>query len=263
MTRVRRILVACDASPLSRAAIEAAAALAERQGAELDVLFVEDINVVNLLDHPLVHTYSKAGARRHRVGDEVIQKALELQVAAARAALDEVVGRRAIQGRFGVRRGKVDAELMDAASAADLVLMGWCGRPDPGSKPRLGSVARSLAQAAPTSVVLLRNAVTGPVMALWDGSEAAGRALAVAAVLAARDGGTVELLVPSTDVMDTADLEAQAVALLGPLGLVARHRSAGPLPRLLARLDPDGILVVPAGIDVALDDIPCSVVVAR
>lgn len=265
MTGIRRILVAVDASPLSLVAVAAAAELARRLDAELNALFVEDINLVRLSAHPEVHTFSLQAARRHQLAEGVIETAMQLQCLTARRALEEAAVRSEVRGTFAVRRGLVDLELLEAAGGADLVCLGWSGRPQPGSRPRLGSVARRLAHAAPSPVMVLRapGPGQGPVMALWDGSPQGRRVLAVAAALAERDGGMVELLVPLADTLEVTRLEREAVELLSRRGLVARHRSAGPLARCLGKIAATGILVAPADCGLALDDLPCSVVLVR
>lgn len=255
---IRRILVAVDASPLSLAALAAAARLAERLGAALDALFVEDINVVRLSAHPYVHTFSLSAARRQALDDTVIEKAVQLQAVAARRALEEELARGTAQGSFAVRRGRVAALLLEAAHHADLVCLGWSGKATPGPRPRLGSVARRLVEAARPPVLLLQKPHGGAVMALWDGSEPARQALRIAAQLATRDGGAVELLIPAAD---PAPLVEEAAALLVPTGMAVNLRACGPLARCLAKADPDGLLVAAAGL--ALDDLPCSVVVVR
>ncbi len=259
---IRRILVAVDASPLSLAALTLAAGLAGRLDAELEALFVEDINVVRLVAHPYVHTFSLVAARRQALDDVLIEKMLELQAVAVRRALDQAMAASMSRGSFAVRRGRVEAELVAAAAAADLICLGWSGRAEPGSRPRLGSVARAVLRGAPRPVLVLRDPAAGPVLALWDGSAAAGRALAVALQLA-EDGGGIELLIPESDPARVAALAAAARGPAEAAGISLRLRASGRLSRCLAAAAADAVLVAAADSDLPVAELPCSVVVVR
>jgi len=58
---LRRILVALDASRSSLEALRAAAALAARMGAELECLFIEDVNLVRLGQLPVARQVTLTG----------------------------------------------------------------------------------------------------------------------------------------------------------------------------------------------------------
>lgn len=257
---LRRVMVAVDASPLSLAAAGMACRLSGRLGTQVEAVFVEDINVLRLVDHPFVHTISLVAARRLPGDDSLIGKALELQGVAARRGLEEALLATGGHGGFSVCRGKVEAELLHAATGCDLLCLGWNGRIDSRSRPRLGSVARALAGAFTGSVLLLQNAALGPICLWWDGDE---RALTMAAVLATRDGGAVEVVVPDGDHIAGARRGVEAVVRLEALGLRAGLRAVARPASLLASLPANAVLVLAAASGVALDDVPCSVTVVR
>lgn len=271
---IRRILVAVDSSPLSLAAAEAACALASRLGAELNALFIEDINVVRLAAHPYVHTFSLAAARRSAMDDGLIEKALELQVVAARRGLEAILAASGARGDFAVRRGRVEIEVLAAALAADLVCLGWSGRASPGLRPRLGSVARSVAAQAAGPVLVAqklpgaKEGGAGPLMVWWDGSPGALKAMDLAVELTGHDGGTIDLLVPTPALPtpalnDGTRLAVEAVEMLEERGLVARIRAIGRIPKLLTAMPPDALLLIAADAGLALEEAPCSALVVR
>ncbi len=149
-----RILVAVDASPLSLAALEAAARLGDRFGAVVDGLYVEDINLAKLAEQPEGTLISVLHARRHADPHLLITQALRLQVTQARRSFEATLGGRQPAGSFMVRRGQVVSEMLVAAAQADLVVLGWHGAA-PSDRARLGSVARALAERCPRPLLML------------------------------------------------------------------------------------------------------------
>lgn len=257
---IRRILVAVDASPLSLAAADLACRLSGQWGAPVEAVFVEDINVVRLVAHPFVHTISLAAARRQSADDTLIGKALELQGVAARRALEAALAAAGGHGGFSVRRGRVEAEVLAAGHACDLLCLGWSGRSDPGRRPRLGSVARAVTQAAGVSVLLLQNPAAGPLCLWWDGS---GRALDMVAGLAPADGSAVQVVVPAQDRIDGTRRGIEAVAALQERGVLAVLRAVGRPATVLGGLPDNALLVLSAEAGVALEALPCSAVLVR
>ncbi|MBW7852346.1 MAG: universal stress protein [Rhodospirillales bacterium] len=261
----RRILVAVDASPLSLAALEAAADLARRWQAELAALFVEDVNLLRLATHPGIEVLSLLSARRQPVDRAAFEDILRAQLARARRAVEAAALSRQVAFTFTVRRGRVEVEVLAAAEEADLLIAGWGGRGLGGGlgPPLLGSTARALAERASRPLFLLRERM-GPVHAVlvaYDGSPASGRALALAAEIARRDGGAIDVLLPARA---PAELEPAARAALAGGGLEIRcHALDASGLRGAARKAPGCVLVVAAPVGEDLGELPCSVVVVR
>ncbi len=196
--RFRRILMALDSTTATPVTVEWAAALAARLEAELRGLFVEDIDLVKLAEQADVGAYSVLAAGRQALDPGALRRALKVRAAASRQAVEAAAQRRHIRSTFEVRRGRVDAEVMDSARDADLVVIDWTSgglaAPLPGRRTRPGAIARRVAEGAARSVLLLRGGIAfgGPVLVAYDGSEASEHALAAAAEIAERFAADVD-----------------------------------------------------------------------
>ena len=183
---IRRILVALDASPHSQAALEAAAELAARFQAELSGLFVEDINLLRLMDLPFAREVGFFSATRRQLSSRDLERQLRAQASRVRQRITAVAERARLQWSFRVTRGTITSELLTAAAEADLVILGRTGL-SPTRRRGLGSTARAIAHRAPAMTLLLQasTCLGPPVVVLYDGSVAAQRALVAGAALVA------------------------------------------------------------------------------
>lgn len=181
---IHRILIALDASTNSHAALEAAVNLAELLKSEVLGLFVEDINLLRLADLPFVREVRFAERAMRRVEQEALLRGLRARAALLRHELEEMAAERKLTSSFHVLRGSVDRELLTAALDTDLVVLGRLGHTVARRVP-LGSTARAIVSRAASAVLLVKAGVeSGPVIALYDGSEEGHRALLLAAELA-------------------------------------------------------------------------------
>ncbi len=271
-----RILVALDTSAHGRAALAAAAALAAELRAELLGLFVEDANLLRLASLPFGGQAAWGPAAEDARDEERMSRALRAEAARLRQQMADEAERLHLRWSFQVTRGAVAREVIEAAERVDLVVMGTAGR-NPMTGASLGSTARTVARLAPRSVAFLRPGVTPgrPVAVFYDGSEAAGRALALAGRLAREDGQNLIALLPADAPRGRAALAGEVAARLGAAGLKARVRELPPGgPETLAatvRAAGGRLLVLPAGhalceegpLATLLDRAGCPVVIAR
>jgi nucleotide-binding universal stress UspA family protein len=219
----RRIVVAIDASPLSLAAANAAATLARRLGSVLEGLFVEDINLARLTDHPEVTVVSLLHARHHPEYHHIIGQALRLQQVAARRAFEAVTTRCPLPGGFHVRRGRVALEMLAAANECDLFAVGWHGDETKPKDAGFGSIVRALIDACQRPLLVARCPLLDNLrIAVLNGDDAA---LSLAIAIAGMDGEFDRL----------------------------RHPDEA---------TPDRLLVVSRGVAVELQGAPCSLLVA-
>ena len=107
--RIRRVLVALDASPDSVAAAAAAVRVAAALDAELAGLFVEDHDLLRLGGSRLARQVASLTAGAERLGAEEMERQLRAQATRARRALSRLAAREGIACTFQVTRGRVAA----------------------------------------------------------------------------------------------------------------------------------------------------------
>jgi len=189
--RRRRIVVGLDTSTASLAALEAAARLAGELDAEVEGLFVEDVNLVRFAELPFTRVVDAISGIAHEIGAEDMARELHGLAARARGALVAAAGER-VAWRFRVVRGSVSGEILAAAGAADLITLGYVGlAPPPGR--RAGSLVLRTVLEAPGSVLLLRHAPApgAPIVACLHGGAKDREVLAYSAALARAYDGTL------------------------------------------------------------------------
>lgn len=119
---MRRLLVAVEASPRSRAMLEQAAALARAIEAELAGLFVEDVNLLRLCGLP-GHEIALSSGMARRLEQATMERELRAQAEELRRLLEMVAQAREIAWSFQISRGRRREELLGAARKHDLVLL--------------------------------------------------------------------------------------------------------------------------------------------
>lgn len=216
--------MAFDASAGSRSALEAAVRLASRLEAELEGLFVEDVNLLRLAGLPFARAFGAGGASR--LDEAEMREALRAHAERAERAMAAAIRGTGVSWRFRTARGSIRAELLAAAAGAECVALGIVGELPARRHP--GSTARELLAAVPGSLLLAAPGArtAGPVACLFDGTPAAIGALDRAAQLASAHDRrlTVYLTAPGSD-----EVERQrrvALERLAGRGLEVRYRRA-------------------------------------
>lgn len=194
--RIRQILVALDASPLSLAALDCALAWAEALEAEILGLFVEDADLLATADLPITAAVDASSARLRPLEPPEVERQLRAQARRARAALAARASGSPVRWSFRTIRGAVTGELLAAARGADLVALGRSGWPA-AFRRGPGATAQAMVQLGPVPVLVLpRGWRPGrPVLVLVDASPAAMRALDLATRLAPVPEGALEVVV--------------------------------------------------------------------
>ncbi len=198
--KVKRILVALDASPHSEEALEAAVELAHSLEAELEGIFIEDEDLLRLAGLPFVRELRHFSARYEDVSSQRIERELRTQARRAEAALARSAKPRRLHYSFRVLRGRVEAELLEAAEEADIVTVGRA-RSAPERTRKLGSVARAVVREASRTVMVLHRQAhpSQPVCVIYGACGTARKALAAGAQLAAAQGSELRVFIPDGD----------------------------------------------------------------
>lgn len=252
--KFRRILMALDPASEDLSTVEETAALARRLRAELLSLFVEDIDLVRLSQHPEFRAFSRLSAGPQPFAADDLRRALKRQLARSRDAVERAAAQQRIKAVFQVRQGRPVAEIVSAAGAADLVVVEWARRASP-ALPASSRAATVLAilEATPRPVFLLRpgTPADGPIMVVFGGSDVDRRAVHAAAEIARHDGGIIEVALP-TDSPEQADAwRREIVDALAPSHLTVRflHMPKADMEDLCATATRRGVSLMVLGAD--------------
>jgi nucleotide-binding universal stress UspA family protein len=186
---IRRILVALDASPHSRAALDAAARVASDVGAGLQGLFIKDESILRAARLPVAEEVRAFTRDPNEVGPGRMKRQLRYQAEQAKALLQQAAERADLPHDFTVAEGRVADELLAAAGDADLLTLGKTSHRS--SRRRLGVTARTVLSNASLPVLVAREPIARrrPLVTYFDGSDATTAALRMAALLAGHSNG--------------------------------------------------------------------------
>jgi nucleotide-binding universal stress UspA family protein len=248
---IRRILVALDASSHSLAALEAAVELAARFQAELSGLYVKDVNILRLGELSFVQEVGHFTATRRQLGKKEVQRQIQAQMVRAQRIFEGSSQRVQVRHSFQVTQGLVPAQVLAAASTADMIVLGRSGwsllRPG-----RMGSTARAILSGAPGLALILEEGerLCPPVVVFYDGSPQSRKAFAAAAALAEGEDDPLVVILRADSPERAASLRAEIGEWLGRRELDVRYEtlSETTVPRLVRILQAQdcGTLVLPA-----------------
>ena len=118
---VRRILVALDATPRCMASLEMAAGLAAHMRAQLETLFVEDVNLLRLAGLPFATELDRASGEARSMDEAGIKSDLSSHVERLKRRLDWFSKNKQLQYNLRTVRGDYLTEAMHAES--DILFM--------------------------------------------------------------------------------------------------------------------------------------------
>jgi nucleotide-binding universal stress UspA family protein len=193
--RIRKILIALDASPASQAALELAADLAARHKAELVGIYVEDINLLRSAELSFTEEVGHFSAISRQVDSHAVENELKAHARRIEEMLSSIAGKANLQWTFRRVRGLIPSELMEAAKETDLIILGKKGWSE---GKQIGSTARMVAALAPGQSLILQHKVRPetPVLVVFDGSPDSMNTLKTAGRICS-SGSTLTILVPA------------------------------------------------------------------
>lgn len=214
---VRRILVALDASTQSLAALKTAVILAAEMGADLEGLFVEDVNLLRVATLPVARRILYPSGEEEPLDSSLMERELKLLARHAQESLATLAGRSGIRWSFRVVRGKVTVEILAAASGSDLLTVGRSGW-SLARKMQLGSTAQNAAINAPKALLLVKRplAVDRPVMVFFDGSTLGERTLKAASRFAFAFRSRLIVFLMTESLQNAKALRRQATSIIKP-----------------------------------------------
>lgn len=218
---ITRILFALDAvEPDDPVAMAAVIRLAERMGAELVGLLVEDSNLQRLADLPFAREIVYSSATVRRIDPPSLRRALRVRREALRERFESSAARARIRHSFHTAACDLLSETLSLSPEADmLVLSALGGAWGP------AALARRLARQARCTVLLQHPEadLERPVVALFDESPSGRRVLTIAAQLARRDGHNLVVLLPASDGDSIARMREKAREYVAHYGIEADY----------------------------------------
>ena len=248
---IRRIMVALDSSPHANSALEAAVALAQQLHAELEGIFVQDADLTKLAALPVGREIQFLTGEGRKFTTEELDAQNSEQELCAKRAMAAAAGRARVSHAFRVVRGRVNAEVINAAAGADLLIVG-IGSTSPGGRTRLGGTARAMAEQAPLSVLISKPGARriGRPLVIYDGSAGAERALEAAMRIFGTGENGIAVLIDSADGARSRKLRKHVAGKLDSLDIPRSIiHDTDPEPDRLCRLATDSgadMLVIPA-----------------
>ena len=261
----KRIVIALDTGSLSRMAITAAARLATGLRAELQALFIEDVNLRRLAGLPFAQELGITSAQPRRFDVAELERSIGAQTQQVRRALEAAARELPLIWSLEVVRGDLVAVVLERTEAADLLVLGRTRRP-----PFHGVHGEHTLRRRE------RRAGGHVIVAIFDGSAAAGRVLEAALVLERRAHGGVLVAIPAQRPQQGTALRAQADAMLkarahAPSGYVVMPDAGIATIAETAKRHHAGAVLLPV-VDLAraehefeglVDEIACPVVLIR
>lgn len=151
--KLKKILVALDSSNGTVHAMKVGAELANKAEAELQALYIEDIEWFEASQHSFTQQISSYTGEITPFSEENLTVQLRALKRLLETTVTDMGKRMNIRYSYQSVRGVVNKELLEAASHVDLVIIGRSGY-SLAYRQKLGSTARELADRSPVPVLV-------------------------------------------------------------------------------------------------------------
>lgn len=237
------IVVAINAARRCADTLGMAVALAARIGAELEVVFVEDEDLLRLADLPVTREVDRISGMAREMSSQSILRALHCEVAQLRREIDRLAKPSSLRSTVRVVRGHYLSEALSASAGVDVAFVHGNRRALAGERLP-ARPTRAAAGKAPATAK--RPGTAMPLWTLFEGSAASARALEVALMLARTLGGTLVVLLcgRNADEIESRKHQAQAAAEGSDLRFLAVPEKWFTQPAWAVPGAADGLLVL-------------------
>ena len=109
---MRRIAVTLDACQVSSRTLEEAVQLAARMGAQLEGIFVEDIDLIQLAELPFLREVRLVSRSENAINLTRMEQELRVLARRSERVLGELAARENVSWSFRIWRGSIDTELL-------------------------------------------------------------------------------------------------------------------------------------------------------
>ena len=196
----KKLAVAIDTSPFSIAVLDEAVIYAKKINAELKVILVEDINIVNAAKSSLIRPINLFAPTAKTMGQREAENVFTLQRSKAQDTVNYILEHNTIKTTLHISRGKVAEEIIKASEDCTGLIIGWAGwrfakyyysthtlqrrsrfRFPDNRNIHMGSTAKYLLEHYPKNIFVLKGEIFkgAKVMAYYDGSKLSRRMLDV------------------------------------------------------------------------------------
>lgn len=227
-----RIIVALNACRRDLGALEIAATLATRRGCELQAVFVEEMNLLNIAELPFIKEIDRLSGTEREFDQTRIARAHRARLSEIQQALDRLIERRQIRASLKIVRGHFVPTVLSFVGEVDVLVLSRRGETQSG-----GPVAGKSGPGGGRGSTSDR-----PIWAIVDGSEESLAALWVAADIAATEPCALYVALPANQEALAAELRARLTANPAASPPVVRVNTVEPFdaPALLRSIRQSG-----------------------
>jgi nucleotide-binding universal stress UspA family protein len=261
---VKRITVTLDASESGRVPLETAVRLAAITGAELEGVFVEDINLMRLPGLPFLREVRPWSLSGEEISTQRMQRELRTLARRAEQMLERAARELGVSWSFQIWRGRAEAASLASAFGADILSLG-----------RVSSLVSSRVFATSRPFISRSREMDTSISVLFSDSEQGVRAVETACSLASDMNAPLTVILPAVEAQELSGLRERAVAALKRHDQVARVvqitgsdaqslvRAAGTAGMSILVTEADHPLLQQAGLDQCLKRFFCPVLLVR